>query len=165
MNNSESPLYQQRSNLELSAAECVFLEIKKSSGFPSCLLCSLPLLHAFLHRHSFGIWQHIDFFASELPHLRLKQVLCNSVRSDPAVSLQDCSGTVTEAPLKSRKPHLLSTCPCSWVHVYLCEHSASLLTHIGVYGKGMYSPFPAVSASLQHLHCQTRRFTGTSNFN
>lgn len=38
MNNSEFPLHQQKSNLELSAAECVFLEIKKSTGFPSTKL-------------------------------------------------------------------------------------------------------------------------------
>lgn len=38
MNNSEFPLHQQKSNLELSAAECVFLEIKKSTGYPSAKL-------------------------------------------------------------------------------------------------------------------------------
>lgn len=53
MNNSEFSLYQQKDNLELSAAECIFQEIKKSTGFPCCLLCSLPLLHAFLHRQEF----------------------------------------------------------------------------------------------------------------
>lgn len=154
MHNSESPLYQQKINLELSGGECVFLEIKKSPGFPSCLLCSLPLLPAFLH--SFGIWQQIDF---ECPHLRLKQVLCNSVCSNPAVSLQGCSEIVTEAPLESGEPHLLSMCVYSCVCVCPCRHTCK---HAYTY---QCSPCAALLISLQHFHCKTRRFAVTSNFN
>lgn len=76
MNNSEFSLYQQRGNVELSAAECIFPETKKPTGFPSCLLRSLPLLHALLHRQ-FGedsFWQQIGLFGSECPSFSLKQV-------------------------------------------------------------------------------------------
>lgn len=121
-NNSEFSLYQQKDNLELSAAECIFQEIKKSTGFPSCLLCSLPLLHAFLHRQEFWDLATDWSSASECPHLRLKQVLCNSVRSNPVVSIQGYSDTVTEALLESRKPHTLSMCVYSYIYMYLSKH-------------------------------------------
>jgi len=50
MSNSELSLYQEKGNLELSAAESIFPETKKPTGFPSCLQQSLPLLRALLHR-------------------------------------------------------------------------------------------------------------------
>lgn len=166
MNNSEFPLYQQKSNLELSAAECVFLEIKKSTGYPSCPLCSLPLPPCLSAQTQFWDLARDRFFASECLHLRFKQVLCNSVCSHPVVSMQGYSETATEALLQSRISHLLSMCVYSYISMPLYKHTCKLHTHnqCVLFSNGVYSPFAALLVSLQHSQSKTRRLTVTSNF-
>lgn len=61
-------------------------------------------------------------FAFECLHLQLKEVLCDSVRRNPVVSIQGCSWTVTEALLESRKPHILSMCVYSYSYMCLYKH-------------------------------------------
>lgn len=118
MNNSESPLHQQKSNLELSAAVS-FSRNQEVHWIPL-----LPfVLHAFLHRQSFGIWQQTDFFfAPECPHVRLKQVLCSSVCSNPAVSIQGCSETFSALCV------FVYFCVPLQAHMQACIHTAVLTT-------------------------------------